>query len=963
MENNLLKYFVLVCLLAMSNIITAQTGTIRGSVIEDSTGEALIGVAVAIQGTTTGTGTDFDGAFEMNLDPGIYNLELSYITFQNSVITDIVVKAGELTLLNNIRMVPEGEQLDEIVISAEVVRNNEAALMTIKRRSTNLMDGISSAKFKKIGDSNAAAAVKRVTGVSVEGGKYVYVRGLGDRYTKTMLNSVDIPGLDPDRNSLQIDIFPTNLINNMIVYKSALAELPADFTGGVVNIETKDFPEKKIFDVSVGLGYNPSMHLNSEYLQYEGGSTDWLGFDDGARELPSAADQAVIPSPVSGSSSEQVGSFLREFNPTLAATETTSLPDFSLGLSIGNQFTLKNDHKFGFILSTSYKSSRNYYNNVSFGEYQKQVGSDVYDLLYATTQEGRLAEENILLAGLAGLAYKTNRTKHKVTFMHLQNGESKAGRFFIDNNSDAIGQSGYTANSTNLEYSQRGLTNIFLNGEYRLGADNEWEIDWRISPTLSTLIDPDIRKTAFSYFAGDNQQFIAGAGGNPSRIWRYLDELNLVTRVDLSRDYKFNGQDAKIKAGFYHLFKERDYRILSYDMQFFGLQPDWTGNPAEVLTEDNIYPNGTIYYVSGNNTPNPNEYNSKATNIAAYITNELNPYSSLKATVGLRIEKFEQRHTGRDVEFANFGTGNNLVDETVLEATDLFPSLNLIQSLKENQNLRFSYARSIARPSFKELSFAQIIDPITDRIFNGSLFEYNDWDGKITETRINNFDLRWEYFMTGGQIFSVSGFYKSFDNPIELVRIPAAQTSNEFQPRNVGDGEVYGVEIELRKNLSFLSSNLEKLSLSGNITVVESIIQMTELEFNSRESFQKEGEILSDTRDMAGQAPYIINAGISYNNPDNNLDLGFYYNVKGRTLAVVGGGLFPDVYAKPFHSLKFSLNKSLGTDNRTSISFEIDNILNSKIIESFTGYNAEDQIFSRFEPGVTFGLGLKYAIL
>ena len=633
-----------------------------------------------------------------------------------------------------------------------------------------------------------------------------------------------------------------------------------------------------------------------------------------------------------------------------------------VGLSLGNQFSLKNDHKLGYIFSTSYKSSRNYYDNVSFGEYQNQVESDVYDLLYSTTQEGRLSEENILLAGMAGLAYKTSRTKHKLTFMHLQNGESKAGSFFIDNNSDAIGQSGYTANSTNLEYSQRGLTNIFLNGEYSLGANNEWKLDWRISPTLSTLTDPDIRKTAFSFFAGDNQQFIAGAGGNPSRIWRYLDEINIVSRIDVQREYKFNGADAKFKAGFYHLFKERDYRILSYDMQFFGLQPDWTGDPAEVLTDENIYPNGTIYYVSGNNTPNPNEYNSKATNIAAYIANEFNPYKSLKATVGLRIEKFEQRHTGRDVEFANFGTGNNLVNETVLDATDLFPSLNLIQSVKENQNVRFSYARSIARPSFKELSFAQIIDPITDRIFNGSLFEYEDWDGQITETRINNFDLRWEYFMSGGQIFSVSGFYKTFDDPIELVRIPAAQTSNEFQPRNVGDGEVYGIEFELRKNLSFLSPSLDKLSLTGNVTVVESIIEMTELEFNSRESFQKDGETLDNTRDMAGQAPYIINAGLSYNNPDNNFDAGLYYNVKGSTLAVVGGGLFPDVYTRPFHSLKFSLNKSLGEDNRTSISFEVDNILNSKLFENYTGFNADDQVFTRFEPGVSFGLGLKYSI-
>ena len=418
MKTGFLKSIVVMVLLSLPTIFWAQQGTIRGTVIEDETGWPMIGVAIGVQGTASGTSTDFDGAFELKLAPGIYSLELSYITFKNAVITDIVVKDGEITLLENIRMFTEGEQLEEIVITAETVRTSEAALMTIKRKQANLMDGISSAKFKKIGDSNAASAVKRVTGVSVEGGKYVYVRGLGDRYTKTMMNSMDIPGLDPDRNSLQIDIFPTNLINNMIVYKSALAELPADFTGGVVNIETKDFPEERIFDVSFSLGFNPSMHLNSEFLEYEGSSTDWLGFDNGARKLPRGANQDIIPSPVANFSTENVSKFLRGFNPTLAATETTSMPDFGISVSLGDQIALKNDHKLGYIFSSSYKSSRNHFDDVFVGEYQKQVASDAFELLYSTTQEGSISEENVLLAGLAGLAYKTQNTKHRLTLMH-----------------------------------------------------------------------------------------------------------------------------------------------------------------------------------------------------------------------------------------------------------------------------------------------------------------------------------------------------------------------------------------------------------------------------------------------------------------------------------------------------------------------------------------------------------------
>ena len=938
-----------------------QKGTIRGTVIDGENAEPLIGVFVTVQSDESiGTTSDFDGTFDLNLAPGTYTLVFSYLSYQTLNVTDLVVAEGDVTVLDNVRMMTESEKLDEVVITAKVMRSSEAALMTLKRKSTSLIDGISAAKFKKIGDSNAASAVKRVTGVSVEGGKYVYVRGLGDRYSKTMLNGLDIPGLDPDKNSLQIDIFPTNLISNMTVFKSSLAELPADFTGGVVNIETKEFPEEEIFDVSFSLGFNPSMHLNSDFLSYDGGSTDWLGVDDGTRALPAAADAVDIPTPLNTSAVE-AKNFINSFSPTLGVKRVTSMPDYSVGVSYGNQINFDNDDNLGYIFSASYKNNKTFYDDVNYSDYQISIPSDDFSLVRANSQLGQLSEENVLVAGLAGLAYKTSRTKHKLTVMHLQNGESRTAQFAIDNNSDGIGQSGFEANSYNLEFSQRALTNVLLNGQY-FNSDGSWNIDWRISPTISSLTDPDIRKSAFTTLSGGKEVFNSGAGGNPSRIWRYLDEINLVSKVDAKRKYKLFDRDAKVNFGIGQVWKERDYRILSFELQFLGLQPDWTGDPQDILTPDNIFPQGVVYYNSANNTPNPNQYNSTISNTSAYISNEFNPTNTLKATLGLRTEMFVQRHTGRDVEFANTGTnGNNLEDEKVLDAIDLFPSANLIQSIGEQQNIRASYSRTIARPSFKEMSFAQIIDPITNRIFNGGLFVYDDWDGNLSETRINNFDLRWEKFLSGGQLLSASVFYKQFDKPIELVRIPEAQTSNEFQPRNVGDGQVYGLEVEFRKNLGFLSDGLSPISFSTNVTIVNSTIEMTDTEYESRLSFAKDGENVSNTRQMAGQAPYIINAGLTYSNPDKAFDAGFYYNVKGPTLVVVGGGLFPDVTSDPFHGLKFSANKSVG--DKVSLSFEVDNILNDIREDLFEGFMSERQTFSRLNPGISFGLSLKYSIL
>lgn len=956
--NKITLSYLVIFLLTTFNLF-GQEGIIRGTVYDEGAGETLIGATVLIKDTNNGAITDFDGKFEIKVAPGTYDLQVSFVSLKTVTISGVVVVAGKPTIINNIYLKEDFSELDEIIVTAELERNSEVAVNIIKMKAPNLLDGIAAATFQKIGDSDASDAVKRITGVSVEGGKYVYVRGLGDRYTKTTLNGVDIPGLDPDRNTLQMDIFPTSLIDNLMVYKSAVAELPADFTGGVVNIETKDLPDEKILDVSFGITYNPSMHFNKDFIQGNTGATDFLGIDDGSRELPEEARNETIPSPVSGNSSQQVNQFLRKFNPTLGATQQTSFMDYSVSLTTANQFGLSKGSKLGYIFSASYKSSTTFFDDVSYGEYQNFNDPNQRELRYATVQNGIQSEKNVLVGLLGGLAYKSENSKLRLTALHLQNGVSTAGQFFIDNDGQAVGQSGYLAFSNNLEYNQRSLTNVLLSGEHHL-QENEWEIAWSLSPTLSSIEDPDVRKTSFTYSSTDTT-FSAGAGGNPSRIWRELEEVNLVGKVDFIRNSTLFLRPGKIKFGASQVYKDRDYEILSYDLQFFGAQPDFGIDPNNVLIEENLFPNGTLYYVSGNNTPNPNAYNSNVYNLAFYGAAEFNPAERLKAILGLRAEKFTQRHTGRDVEFANLGSGNNLVDEKVLDALDLFPSMNLVYSLKEDYNLRFSYSKTIARPSFKELSFAQIIDPLTNRIFNGGLFKYSDWDGNLVETRIDNLDLRWEAFLPKGQILTVSTFYKKFEKPIELVRIQEQQTSTEYQPRNVGDGTVLGVEVEFKKNLSFLIESAENFSIGGNFTFVESRILMTDRELNARRAFQKDGENIDNTRNMAGQAPYIVNFSLGYDNYETGLDAGFFYNVKGSTLFIVGGGLFPDVYAEPFQSLNFNLNKRFGKNENTSFNFNVSNILNDKREEVYRGYETQDQTFTSFSPGRSVSIGLKYS--
>ena len=994
------KLLIVSFLIAWSLLSFAQKGTIRGTVIEEETGEPLFSVTVIIAGTSTGAVTDFDGHFSFQVDPGVYDLRASFVSLKTTVITGVEVKSDEVTVIDQIFLQPDVEELEAVVVSGQVTKSTEAALMAVKRKSPNVMDGISSASFRKIGDSDAAGAIKRVTGVSVEGGKYVYVRGLGDRYTKTMLNGVDIPGLDPDRNSLQIDIFPTSLLNNMMIFKTASADKPADFTGGLVNIETKDFPEEKIFDVSLGITYNPSMHFKSDALTYKGSSTDWLGFDSGLRDIPGQVDNAKLPIPYFNTEKE-VYNVSKLFTQQLAAQEQTNFMNYSLGFSFGDQKNLSNGHSFGYFFTGNYKKNNKFYQDVFFGEYQKRDALEAYEMGAATLRSGAISTENTLLSGLFGLAYKTQNSKFKLSVNRLQNGEKKTARINTvsdpDDDFDPRLISDYTAFNDNLEYGQRGFTNILLNGVHYFEGKS-WKLDWKLSPTFSSMTDPDIRRAAFSDDAGFNR-INAGAAGFPTRRWRFLDEKSAAAKVDLQNNTSLFNRDATYRVGMSYVSKIRDYSIQAFNITSRTGSSSWDDGISfdEIVSDENLYGNSSsvagndIYYQrDGGINPNSNAYESTNFNLAGYASAEISISERLKTILGLRIEHFEQIHTGMNQQAANqlrnaadAATRSALItqirsgeidgayllnDDKVLSSIDFFPSLNVIYALRDDQNFRFSYSKTIARPSFKELSYAQILDPVSNRIFNGGFFQYYDsdgsivWDGNLKETRINNLDLRWELFQKRGQLISLSAFYKTFDAPIELVRIANSQSGNEFQPRNVGNGQILGAELEFRKALDFLAASwLKNLSAFGNVTLVDSRIEMTKMEYNSRLVYQKTDEVVKDSRVMVGQAPFVINFGLQYNNPSKIFDAGLFYNVKGKTLTVVGEGFFPDIYSQPFHSLNFNLNKAIGKNKQTIINFSINNILNDKREDFFEAYNAQDQIFNQFTPGTEVGLGIKYA--
>ncbi|GAB3227825.1 TonB-dependent receptor [Algoriphagus aestuariicola] len=961
-SKSLMKTSVAIVLLVLFQLLTgfafAQNGTIRGAVYEESTGEPLFGVSVLIKELSTGAVTDFDGKFEIQVAPGTYTIQVSYISYTTFELTSVEVSSGEVNVLQDILMKEEASELETVTVQAAAIRTTESALMSVKRGAPNLLDGVSASTFRQIGDGDAASAVKRVTGVSIEGGKYVYVRGLGDRYTKTVLNGMDVPGLDPDRNTIQMDIFPTNVIDNIIVSKSFTSDLPADFTGGVVDIETKDFPEEKTMKLGISVGVNPSMHFNKNYITYEGGKTDWLGFDDGTRAIPTGGRTDIpLYGQVVGNPNSPAGleyqQILGDFNKTLGGTRQSSLMDFGLSFSLGNQIA-RPKVTWGYNAAVTYKNETEYYQGAEFNLYGKPIGETETELEPLERQRGDYGVNNVLLGGMAGIALKTNASKYKLNFLHLQNGESKAGIFdFVNTNLGA----NFEAKQYNLEYSQRALTSILLSGTHFFNG-RDWELSWKIAPTLSTIDDPDIRFTRFRQPTNN----VSTEVGLPARIWRSLQEENLNGKGDITRNLSLWNRDAKLKFGGSYSFKHRLFNIQSF--QFPTGDTELTGDPNQILDEENLFSadnrNGVRYNPDFIPT-NPNEYEAYATTMGGYASMELNPAEKLKAVVGLRVEQFNQYYTGTNQ------TGDIVFDLVeMLDDLDFFPTVNLIYNLKENQNLRLSATRTTARPSFKELSYAEILDPISGRTFIGGLYQETTnggsevlWDGNLTSTRINNFDLRWELFQQRGEMFSVSAFYKTFDRPIEMVQFLA--DPGTFQPRNVGNGSVAGLEFEFRKSLKFITPSLENFAWNTNVTITESQIKMSESELRSRTNSAKEGEVIDDTRQMAGQAPFIINTGLSFNNFATGLEAGLFYNVQGPTLTYVGFGNRTDTFSVPFHSLNFNLNKSFGADERIQAGLGVQNILNQKRETVFKAYEAQDQIFTSLAPGTKINFNVAFS--
>ena len=931
--------FAILLLICINNVFSQ--GIIQGKVTSSETGEELIGATVLLKGTTTGSMVDIDGNYRIpNVAAGQYKVICAYISFRSDTI-DVIVKDGE-TVTHNFNLGSSSMDIDVFVIEAKADRKNEQYLLQIKRKSATVMEVLGAKEIAKRGDGNAAAAAKRVSGITIEGGKYVYVRGLSDRYSKTTVNQAEIPGLDPNRNAVQLDLFPTNMIENMKVIKSFTPDLPGSFTGGLVDIETKDFPEAFTFQFSSALGYNTAASLKEGFLTHKGGGTDFMGMDDGTREKPGSTNN--IPALfIDNQRLEKVG---KSFNKEMDVSEKKSSLNQSYSISAGNQTKLFG-RSLGFVVGLSYSKKYNHRDEGAFTNRYSLTGSvDKVDQLNPDrTLKDTKSTENVLWGAIANLSYKIS-PNHKLGFVYLRNQNGITSTSFQEGEIPKD-QDGLYLQTRALEYEENSLSSYQTKGEHYFEGLSKLKVDWLYAFSQSNQNQPDLRYFSNDYtideVSGDtNYSIQASIYPVPTRYYRELNQ----TTSDAKLNFEFNikekdGKSSKMKFGGAMLKQERILRENRYNYRSQGFL-NYNGNVAEYLNDSNLVlpnpgsPISNYLYVE-DATETRNSYSADQSIFAGYLMGDIWATKKLRIVTGARLETTDifVRSFDQDEK-----TGN-------LTEVDILPALNTSYALTENSNLRAAYSKTLARPTFREIAPFATYDFSTNWIIVGN--------PELERTLVDNFDFRYEMFPNFGELISIGGFYKSFTNPIELVFNTQAQ-NEELTWRNIESATVYGAEFEIKKKLGFMSNSVNTFNVGGNLTYVFSEVGIDKQEL---ELIKATDPNAKETRSLFGQSPYIINFYLGYNNDSLGLSANLSYNVSGEKIAVVIVGGTPNVFQKPVHQLDFNFSKKLG--KHFSLKFKAQNILNP-IIKKTYDYKGQEYIFNSYKRGATFTFGIKYLI-
>ncbi len=939
-------------LFALPILVHAQTGTIAGTVLDAESGETIIGANVRLAGTSTGSTTDLEGRYEIrNVQPGTYTVAFSYIGFTAKMVTGVEVQAGQTTRID-ITLAVETLGLDEVVVEARALRNNEATLLRDRQKSAAVSDAISSEAMSRAGSSTAADAVERVTGASVVGGEYVYVRGLGDRYMTTQLNGAAIPSSDPDRNAVSFDLFPAAMLDNIVTVKTFTPDRPGSFTGGLVDVGTRDFPDGLTFTFSSSVGVNTET-TGRAFLMGTPGGRDWIGFDDGKRGIPVAWKQPAaaetFPNPILARRDGELAGKLHElataFSAEMSPTTIEGPMDRSMSVLLGNRVRLFG-RPLGFVISGSYDRDFSSYANgiVAFSTLTGKV-SETETLSLQQRFSDSASEASVLVGGLGTLAYQLHPNHTLAATVMYNHNASSSGRYLAgavprDFSPDV------TFESRALSYTERDIQTVQLKGKHAFPALSGLRAEWLTSRADTRQNEPDQR-----FFANIYQAFDGPAGrdttygipgGNttpPTRFFRKLDEGGWDSKLDLTLPVAMLRGQVKVGGAFNSRARTFTTRRFYYQVdlsrapysgdptRFFGAQTgliDTAGTP-----ENPRYVFGNI--VLDGTSPRDN-YTGDQSVYAGYAMLETRLFTRLRVIGGARYENADIDVVSRD----------STIGGARLRNGDWLPALSLVYEMGR-ANLRAAYGRTLARPTLRELA------PFTSYGFiNSPTLTGNP---ALKRTLVHNLDLRYEWFVRPGEIAAISVFYKRFIDPIERTIL-----NNNLETRfeNVDNADVYGIELEARKRLDDVWQPLQHFEIGANLTLTQSKVDIPADEWEQVLAFDPDAD---RSRPLQGQSPYVANADVTYSRGATTATL--LYNVFGPRVSEVTLGGTPNIYEQAFHSLDLTLGQRIWRNVRARAAAR--NLLGSEM--RFTQqYKGEVYDAERYLQGRSFSLSLNYSL-
>ena len=848
------------CLLFSVSVSLSQTGTIHGTVSDEKTGEEIVGVNVLFTGTTMGAASDLDGKFQVrNIPPGRYAVRFSYVGYAAKTVEGVEIKANE-TLKMDISLAQETFEQEEVTVTAERVLSTEAAVIAQRKRAAGVTDAVSIEQVRKTPDATSGDVLKRVTGITVTDNKFVFVRGVPDRYNGTTLNGVSVTATDnaTDKKSFTFDVIPSSLIENTVIAKTSTPDLPGDFTGGLVQLNTLDFPSREVLKVGFSSGYNSMASLRSIRVS-EGGGRDWLGIDDGTRDFPKDNDYTVYS--------------LASRLPNNWAQRTKKAPlNGGANITYGDQFALGEERSLGVIGSLSYKNS---YSRTADSISFVDPGGEQINVSAVRDQY------SVLWGGIGNIGFKLSGLhKFKVNASVTQTADDKAGfREGLD-----INVSSFPYRTESTEWDQRTLFNILVGGEHMFPSFGATLVEWKGAYASTIAGEPDNKYVPFVKLP-DGDQPTSGA----RRSWSELREFTRSVGIDVTTPV----DAGKIKIGAFAEGKGR-----TYSQQFFQIDPDrttqldpryYTMSLDSIFRPENFGRNGWYMYATD---VDYDVYFASHTLLAAYGMVDV-PFEvlgqHLRFVGGVRMENYESRVTSNDPAL----TTGLLKKTVVVKAIDYLPSMNLTYSVTDALNLRLAYNQSVNRPEFRELA-------------NFYYFDYNEFVGKwgnpnLRRALSRNYDARIEFFPGPGEVFAVSYFRKIITGSIERYIQVAA--SLEFRVGNGRRGVNEGWEFEIQKDLGFVSSYLKNFRITANYTTVTS-------EVEAPVSFYDTTLV---TREFEGQAPYSANVGVSFTEPALGTNVTVLFNEFGRRLYSVAQKPELDLFEVPRAVIDLSVTQPIGS--------------------------------------------------